>query len=138
MTDREWALKIAWDYHRTPYIWGGDDPSAFDCSGFIIEVLKSVGVLPREGDWTANTLAIGMGWKPVDSPKPGDLVFWKSTHGKIVHVEMCIDYGLSIGASGGGSKTLTIADAIKHNAFVKIRPINSRRGIWGYLDPYKE
>jgi len=132
---RGWALKIVWDYHGTPYIWGGDG-FYFDCSGLIIEALKSVGVLPRKGDWTASNLALGMGWKKVEIPKPGDLVFWKSGR-KIVHVEMCLGDGLAIGASGGGSKTLTVADAIKHNAFVKIRPIKSRAGVWGYLDPYK-
>jgi len=30
----------------TFYLWGGDDPLAgFDCSGFVIEILKSVGIL---------------------------------------------------------------------------------------------
>ena len=41
-----------------------------------------------------------------------------------------------IGASGGGSKTKTIKDAIKHNAFIKVRPVNSRSGPKAYFDPY--
>jgi hypothetical protein len=48
---------------------------------------------------------------------------------------------LSIGASGGGAKTLTERDAIRDNAFVKVRPINgpgARTGFLGYKDPFAE
>jgi hypothetical protein len=54
----------------------------------------------------------------------------------VVHVEICLSEELSIGASGGGSKTKTIKDAIKQNAFIKIRPIHSRKNVWGYVNPY--
>ena len=100
----------------------------------LIEILKSIGRLPRRGDWTASQLAEM--WKRTGTPHRGDFVFWENQHHKIVHVEMCIGDGLAIGASGGGSKTLTIADAAKHNAFIKVRPILSRRGIWGYTNPF--
>ncbi|HUV28895.1 MAG TPA: NlpC/P60 family protein [Anaerolineales bacterium] len=131
---REIALKIAYSYLGTPYIWGGDDPSGFDCSGFCIEILQSVGCLPRNGDWTADQLADL--WQRTRSDDPGNLVFWRSDGGKVIHVEMCIGDGLAIGASGGGSKTTTIAAAIKQNAFIKIRPINSRPKVWGYTNPF--
>jgi cell wall-associated NlpC family hydrolase len=122
------------------YTWGGDDPSGFDCSGFVIEILKSVGVLPRQGDWTAHQLATGFGWRRVDPPQEGDLVFWHSKQrpDRIIHVEICINSTLSIGASGGGSRILTRADAIAANAFIKVRPITSRGRRWGFLDPYKQ
>ena len=132
---RKLVQRIAFHYLGTFYIWGGDDPSAFDCSGFVIECLKSVGILPREGDWTANGLSgrfLG-----VTVPEPGDLVMWANKEGtRFIHVEICIGNGLSIGASGGGSKTKTIKDAIKHNAFIKVRPIDSRSGFKAYFDPY--
>ena len=47
MVKRELALKIAESLLWTPYKWGGDDPSGLDCSGMMVEVLKSVGALPR-------------------------------------------------------------------------------------------
>jgi cell wall-associated NlpC family hydrolase len=131
---RDVALKIAFSYIGRPYIWGGDDPSGFDCSGFIIEILKSIGRLPRKGDWTASQLS--KKWQRTGTPHRGDLVFWENEHHHVIHVEMCIGDGLAIGASGGGSKTLTVADAAKHNAFIKVRPIMSRRGIWGYTNPF--
>jgi cell wall-associated NlpC family hydrolase len=132
---RKLVLRIAFHYLGTFYIWGGDDPSAFDCSGFAIECLKSVGVLPRSGDWTANGLSgrfVG-----VVEPNPGDLVMWANAEQtRFIHVEICIGRGLSIGASGGGSKTKTIKDAIKQNAFIKVRPIDSRPGPKAYFNPY--
>ena len=131
---REIALKIAFSYIGTPYIWGGDDPSGFDCSGFVIEIMKSIGKLPRNGDWTAHQLADM--WQRTRDDKGGNLVFWRNAAGIAIHVEMCIGDGLAIGASGGGSKTTTLDMAIKQNAFIKIRPINSRPGVWGYINPF--
>ena len=134
-TARKLVQRIAFHYLGTFYTWGGDDPSSFDCSGFVIECLKSVGILPREGDWTAHGLSerfVG-----ITEPKPGDLVMWANAEGtRFIHVEIYIGSGLSIGASGGGSKTKTIKDAIKHNAFIKVRPVNSRSGPKAYFDPY--
>lgn len=131
---RDLAIKIAFSFLGRPYIWGGDDPSGFDCSGFMIEILKSIGKLPRSGDWTASGLADK--WPISNLPIRGDLVFWENTSGQIIHVEMLMGDGLAIGASGGGSRTLTTADAVAQNAYIKIRPIKSRGGVWGYTNPY--
>lgn len=133
---RKLVQRIAMSYLGTFYTWGGDDPSGFDCSGLVIECLKSVGLLPRSGDWTAAGLS--KRFVSVMEPKPGDLVFWVSKVGtRVIHVEIYIGSGLSIGASGGGSKTKTIANAVRQNAFIKIRPVASRGGEVLYCDPYK-
>jgi len=135
VTPKEIALKVAWAKLDKPYLWGGDDPLAgFDCSGFVIECLKSAGVLPRAGDWTAEQLFSMFKANPLSKePYAGCLVFWENP---IAHVELCLDETFSIGASGGGSETKTEADAIKENAYVKIRPIRSRARIYGYVDPF--
>ena len=140
---RKMVQRIAMSYLGTFYTWGGDDPSGFDCSGLVIECLKSVGMLPRSGDWTADALSkrfpLSVTVNPnMGNPNPGDLVMWYNKAGtRIIHVEIYIGNGLSIGASGGGSKTKTITNAIKHNAFIKIRPVASRGGKILYCDPYK-
>ena len=133
MTPKQITITTALAYLGKPYLWGGDDPLAgFDCSGLIVECLKSAGRLPRNGDWTAEQL---YGKFPnVADPAEGCLVFWVNMSGKIIHVELCLDDVFSIGASGGGSETLTEADAVRQNAYIKIRPI--RPGAFGYVDPF--
>lgn len=124
------ALVVAERMLGKPYIWGGDNPGeGFDCSGFVIEVLKSVGILPRSGDWTANDLLRYFAKNPTSVPKEGCLMFWgKGT--KATHVEFVfavIDGTvLTIGASGGGSTTKTQQDAIQQDAYIKIRPARSK------------
>lgn len=132
---RVWVTEIAMQHYGRWYIWGGDDPSGFDCSGFAIEVLKSVGVLPRRGDWTAAQLC--KMFTKTKKPAAGDLVFWRNKKGDIIHVEICLSRELSIGASGGGPTVKNVKQAIKQNAFIKIRPLASRSGVWGYCNPYK-
>jgi len=130
----ETALKIAWKLYGQAYRWGGDDPLAgFDCSGFVIEILKSVGVLPRQGDWTAENLYQLFAQRSCD-PKPGALVFFPGASGKMRHVEFCINEKLTIGASGGGSGTRGIEVAVAANAFVKVRPIRTIELI--FTDPF--
>ena len=138
MTERDFAIKIAWGFLGQPYLWGGDDPiRGFDCSGLIVEILKSVGKLPRKSDYTAAGLWDKFKSGVVDCPDEGNLVFWENAAGKIVHVEMCLNETLSIGASGGGSKTNTLQDAVHQNAYIKIRPIKSRSRIKGYIDVFE-
>jgi cell wall-associated NlpC family hydrolase len=132
MNKQESALKYAWRFVTTFYKWGGDDPSGFDCSGLCVEVLKSVGLLPRKYDTTAHGLFNKFKSKEVQSLSAGCLVFWGWP--KITHVELCINTWQTIGASGGGSKTLTEADAIRHNAYVKVRPI--REGYSKIVNPF--
>ena len=137
MYKQELAERIALSYLGTPYYWGGDDPiQGFDCSGFVIEILKSVGILERSGDWTAAGLFNLFDAHEVVDPTTGCLVFWANRDDKIIHVEYCLDSTLSIGASGGGSTTTTVEEAIRRNALVKIRPFHSRSGIAGFVNPW--
>ena len=117
------------------YLWGGDDPSGFDCSGLILEVLKSVGLIRPNIDMTAYDLYRWFNHSKTIKPGPGKLVFW-FREAKVIHVEMMIDNDHTVGASGGGSATKTIADAVRHNAFVKMRPLNYRGTNFKICDPF--
>jgi cell wall-associated NlpC family hydrolase len=146
MTERDLAIRLGEHYLGTWYSWGGDDPMAgFDCSGFVIEVLTACGRLPRGYDSTAKGLYNRIASLGGASPKagaPGSLVFWSSTEDAsgIRHVEMIYAIiagkAFSIGASGGGSRTITKEDAIRDNAFVKIRPVDGRSGHVLFADPF--
>lgn len=128
------AMRILWSYHGTFYSWGGDDPSGFDCSGLAIEWLKSVDLLPRKYDTTAQGL-FDLYKAYRCSPKQTALVFFGQNVNTIIHVETCINDKLAIGASGGGRNTKTREDAIRDNAFIKVRGIYSRKNIVAICDP---
>lgn len=136
---RALATKVAWAYVGRPYKWGGDDPmDGFDCSGLVIEILTSVGLLPRGGDWTADQLRQKWESRLVRDVHEGCLVFWLNQAGHAFHVEYCIDELHTIGASGGGSATVDLAEAVKANAFIKVRPWKSRGGRYLFVDPFPE
>jgi len=133
-----WYLK---QWIGTPYLWGGDDFFGYDCSGLVIEVLKSVGILPFNYDATADGLYHRFRGKEVKLGYAGCLVFWlaPSPSGeRAIHVEMMIDEYHVVGASGGNSRTKTLEDAIRQNAFVKMRPVEYRGGNYKIIDPFKE
>ncbi|PGL73269.1 C40 family peptidase [Bacillus sp. AFS055030] len=72
-------INVSKKYSGVPYIWGGETPSGFDCSGFISYVFKKSGLsLPRTnvaGYWYNNSSL-----KTVDDFQPGDLIFFKNTY----------------------------------------------------------
>lgn len=134
---RATALRYAWTFIGTPYRWGGDDPMAgFDCSGFVVEILTAVGILPHKFDATAGGLADRFREFEIDKPRAGGIVVWYDAAGQATHTEFFIDEFHTIGASGGGSATTDIDAAIASNAFVKIRPWTYRGGSHRIFDPF--
>jgi cell wall-associated NlpC family hydrolase len=136
-TDREVAVWYLSRWIGRPYLWGGDDPLAgFDCSGLIVTVLRAVGLLHGAEDLTADGLLNRFSSRPARA-LPGALAFWLAPSGKARHVEMLLTPRFTIGASGGGSAVLTIQDAIRQNAFVKLCSLSSRPG-YILRDPFEE
>lgn len=119
-----------------PYRWGGDDPMAgFDCSGFVQELLSSVGMDPV-GDQTAQSLydyfEHNSRW---NEPGMGALVFFGPSLKQITHVGMMVDEYRMIEAGGGGSRTVSEDAAIQQNAYIRIRPIKGRQDLRAILKP---
>lgn len=120
---RHWAITTALSYLGTPYIWGGDDPSGFDCSGFVIECLQSAGVLEAGCDLTADQLMRQVPGGETSQPETGALLFFLDSSGKANHVALCLDQWFAISAGGGDRRTLDSSSAWKQNAYVRIRPV---------------
>lgn len=151
---REVAMRLL----GRPYRWGGDDPAGgFDCSGFVLELLKTVGYIGEKEDLNADMLMRRFEKKRLDSPREGCLLFTIDANKRAFHVVYCLDDLFQIGASGGTSKTTaaipdrTVAgdipylialtemavslNAVRDNAYIKIRPINldPKRHVVEYL-----
>ncbi|MEH7336408.1 LysM peptidoglycan-binding domain-containing protein [Neobacillus drentensis] len=89
-------------YIGTPYLWGGNTPAGFDCSGFTSYVLNKVGItIPR----TAATQWSGL--KVISTPNPGDLVFFETYAPGPTHVGIYLGDNKFIQA---GSHGVAIAD----------------------------
>lgn len=86
-------------YVGSPYVWGGNTPSGWDCSGFVKYVYAKHGINIARG-----TSAIrGSGqFVRTSSPKPGDLVFQNGGG----HVGIYLGGGKMIGAQNPNTGTI--------------------------------
>ena len=97
-------VQMAHQYVGDPYLWGGESPKGFDCSGFAQYLYNKVGIsIPRTAaeQWLAPN---GRKVQP-KGLKPGDLVFYKGADGTWTspgHVGLYIGSGKVINAYGAG------------------------------------
>jgi len=95
----------------------------FDCSGMVTSGFRRIGKLEENQDKNADALFQSMKTQVIQrsAAKAGCLAFWFNQENRAVHVATFIDRHSIIHASGGGSSTLTIEDAMQKDAFIKIR-----------------
>jgi cell wall-associated NlpC family hydrolase len=93
------VIKRAAAQRGKPYRWGANGPRAFDCSGYVIYVMKHVGVkhLPR----TSSAISKKAHHIAKSQKKPGDLVFFTSG-GHVYHVAIYAGHGKIWHAPGSG------------------------------------
>lgn len=119
ITDEAKALiKEAEKNLKVPYLWGGDSPRGFDCSGLMQYVFKSQGIsMPRmsqEQQSFAKPISI-------NEIKPGDLVFNKSSES--THVGLYIGSGMYIQAPHTGD-VVKISSLVNSNMKYAGRVLN--------------
>jgi cell wall-associated NlpC family hydrolase len=126
----ELLVQYAFCFVGTPYRWGGDYPTGYDCSGFAQEVLRGVG-WDIPGDQTSQQLFdyFKTRWFISKEAQKGSLLFFGRTHERISHVAIALDEIHMIEAGGGDSTTIDLKSAENKNAFVRVRPINNRRDL---------
>lgn len=95
-------VAVAMSYLGYPYVWAGNTPAGFDCSGFTqFVVLTTLGI--DIGHAVEGQPAAGV-WIDYGAWLPGDLVFFQNTYrAGISHVGIYIGDGLIIHAENAGT-----------------------------------
>jgi cell wall-associated NlpC family hydrolase len=116
------AVAFALEQVGAPYLWGGDGPGGFDCSGLTQAAYRAAGIaLPRTAQAQFDA---GPAVAPGAPIEVGDLVFFGTGPTSVDHV------GLVVGRSVGGSWDMV--DAPHAGAAVRVEPFPTTLGTsWG-------
>lgn len=135
-SDLEIMLLVATRFVGLPYIWGSDNALVgFDCSGYVCELLQSIGIVPSH--YRNNAQGLYVKFKTEGEPKAesGALAFYGKSVDAVTHVAMLLSPHLIIEAGGGDSKAVDMASAIKEKAYVRVRPLNHRSDLVAIMRP---
>jgi len=89
--DRQGLVSTGLRYLGIPYLWGGNTPKGFDCSGLVQRIYRQQGrILPRDSDQQA---LVGQELSTRDPGlyRPGDLVFFGRSGARITHVGLVLE-----------------------------------------------
>lgn len=122
---RDSITSYAQNFIGTPYVWGGESTSGFDCSGFVLYVFKKFGIkLPHSSAAMGN---LGRK-KDKECAESGDIILFKGTQSSTIgHVGIVFENTnenlIFIHASssrGGGVKISQLTDGYYTQRFVKV------------------
>ncbi len=95
---REVIIENGLKYFNSPYLWGGRSPFGIDCSGFSQILYKMAGLtIPRNANQQS---LLGDNLSFVEEALPGDLAFFDSDDGAIIHVGIIWEKNKIIHSSG--------------------------------------
>jgi lipoprotein Spr len=121
---RDSIVTYATEFIGTPYKWGGESTSGFDCSGFVLYVFKKFGYrLPHSSAAMGNLGKV----KEKECAESGDIILFKGTQStSIGHVGIVYEnageliFIHSSSYKGGGVKISKLSDGYYTQRFVKI------------------
>lgn len=97
-----------------PYVYGGDSPHGFDCSGYTQYVYGKAGAdLPR----TASAQRAATSHISRSDAAPGDLVFFHNSSGQVYHVGIYTGHNTVLHAPHSGSHVKTEKIWTSHVSF---------------------
>ena len=128
--------QYAMSFLGTHYQFGGANRlTGLDCSEFVQELLRSVGLDPQ-GDQTAQALFDHFSkngeW---NRQQMGALAFFGKSAAQITHVAMLLDPYRIIEAGGGDASTSSLDAAKSRGAMVRIRHLKFRSDLVAIIRP---
>lgn len=127
MSNKEKLLKIARSYIGVPYLYGGNTPKGFDCSGFVQYVYKEFGInIPRT---TFDQINIGTKINDKSKLQAGDLIFNLDKNNSPYHVFMYSEDNKVIEAKKTGTLISEHNSWLWHGVAVRIIDISKDENI---------
>jgi gamma-D-glutamyl-L-lysine dipeptidyl-peptidase len=100
----EQILDLARRFEGVPYVWGGMSPYGVDCSGLVYLAHRRFGVLlPRDTDDQEAACKV----VDRDDQRPGQLMFFRDSSGRIHHVGIAVGSGQLLHASSSACQVLS-------------------------------
>lgn len=119
--ERDRIIALAHDELGVPYLYGGSNPSGFDCSGLVYYVYRRAGItVPR----TADAQYYASHPVTLSQLKPGDLVFFEIAGDAQMHVGIYVGGGSFIHAPESGE---AVSYAQLDNPYWKTRFVGGGR-----------
>lgn len=118
----EKVLAIAYEQLGVPYVFAGNTPEGFDCSGFVRYVYFNAGLnIERKSseDYFMKDTTI------IENPVPGDVVFFKNTYkAGVSHMGVYIGDGMFIHAGNSGVEIASLDLDYWNKRFVAFKRFN--------------